>query len=126
MKRTSIARSTKPIQRKRSKLRRGALKDPAYLDWIRMLPCMICWPRMMFQVALDCLPSGLPRSEAAHVGVRGLGQKCSDRESVPLCEVHHRTGAESHHVLGKNFWSFRGLNRDKIIAELNRLYEEQR
>jgi len=64
-------------------------------------------------------------TEAAHVGERGLGQKCSDRETIPLCAAHHRTGPESHHVLGKKFWQHHGLDRDEIVAELNRLYEKE-
>jgi predicted nucleic acid binding AN1-type Zn finger protein len=28
--------------------------------------------------------------EAHHAGERGLGQKCSDRETIPLCAAHHR------------------------------------
>lgn len=27
---------------------------------------------------------------AHHMGERGLGQKCSDLETVPFCERHHR------------------------------------
>jgi len=64
------------------------------------------------------------RVEAAHVGEHGLGQKCSDRETVPLCATHHRTGKDSHHVLGKKFWAHHGLNRDAIVKDLNRLYDE--
>ena len=28
--------------------------------------------------------------EADHAGRRGLGQKCSDLETIPLCTEHHR------------------------------------
>jgi hypothetical protein len=28
--------------------------------------------------------------EAHHFGTRGVGQKCSDYRTVPLCEAHHR------------------------------------
>ncbi len=119
-----IARSTKPMPRKRSKPRRGPLKDPAYLDWIRSRNCAVCMLAGYGMPLCVQLPDRM-RSEAAHVGVRGLGQKCHDRQTVPLCDAHHRTGAYAHHVLGKAFWDFYDLDRDKIIAELNRLYEEQ-
>ncbi len=66
------------------------------------------------------------QSEAAHVGERGLGQKCSDRETIPLCAAHHRTGPESHHVLGKAFFTHHKLDKDAIVAELNRLYDLER
>jgi hypothetical protein len=65
------------------------------------------------------------RTEAAHVGVRGLGQKSSDRSAIPLCAEHHRLGRDSHHRLGKRFWEHHGLDRDALIAELNRRYEEE-
>lgn len=63
--------------------------------------------------------------EAAHVGERGLGQKSPDREAIPLCSHHHRTGPQAHHVLGKKFWAHHGLDPKAIIAELNKLYDEQ-
>lgn len=65
-------------------------------------------------------------SEAAHVGLRGLGSKCSDREAIPLCAEHHRIGPDSHHALGRYFWAHYGLDRDAIIKELNRLYDIER
>jgi hypothetical protein len=61
-------------------------------------------------------------TECAHVGRRGLGQKCSDYESLPLCAVHHRTGRESHHRLGKRFWAFHCLSRVALVTELRRVY----
>ncbi len=48
---------------------------PAYLKWIRTLDCCVC--------------GGSP-SEAAHTGERGLGQKGSDYEAIPLCTPCHR------------------------------------
>lgn len=90
-----------------------ALSDPDYLDWIRSLPCLIC-------AKLNRPQFG--RTEAAHVGMRGLGQKCSDRETIPLCACHHRTGEHAHHVLGKRFWTFWKLDRYELIQKYNRMY----
>jgi len=111
--------STKPISRKRSKPRRGPVKDPAYLEWITQQQCCACreWPSS-FRPTSQSTPT-----EAAHCGTRGLGQKCSDREALPLCERHHRTGPLAHHKLGKKFWSYHGLNREKLIAEYNHRFE---
>ncbi len=102
-----------PIKSKRAKPRRGTLKDPAYLDFIRGHQCCACkmWG------ASQSTPT-----EAAHVGERGLGQKCSDREAIPLCATHHRTGALAQHVLGKKFWAFHGLDRAKLIAQYQERY----
>ncbi len=52
-------------------------RDHAYFAWIRSLPCLVC---------------GRIPSEAAHLGTRSFGQKCSDRHSGPLCAWDHRLG----------------------------------
>jgi hypothetical protein len=92
--------------------RKGLVIDEAYLRWIRKLPCICC--------------GTLRYVEAAHVGRRGLGQKCSDREALPICEKHHRTGPEAAHVLGRKFWAVWGLDRYRLIEEHNREYEQER
>lgn len=112
--RKPLARSTKPIPRKRKgPARRGQVKDPAYLEFVAGHRCRAC-------MAWES-PQSTP-TEAAHVGVRGYGQKCDDREAIPLCERHHRTGPLAHHVLGKKFWAYHGLDREKLIADLNEEY----
>ncbi len=82
-------------------------RDRAYMAWIRSLPCLIC---------------GRSRSEAAHLGVRAFAQKCSDRETGPLCAWDHRLGPESHHALGRMFWQHHGIDRARLIRELNESY----
>jgi len=59
--------------------------------------------------------------EAAHVGARGLGQKCSDFETLPLCRDHHRPGEDSHHRLGRRFAEVHGLD---IMEEVERFNEQ--
>ncbi len=114
--RTALKRSMKPIRKKRSEPRRGPVKDPAYLEWIRTQPCCIC-------ERLGVLQEG--STEAAHVGDRGLGQKCSDLEALPLCAWgHHRVGPYSIHVLGKRFWAHHGLDREALIQDYNWKFEE--
>ena len=88
--------------------------DPQYLAWIRMNSCAVCWQWKL-------RPARDRNIEAAHVGKRGLGQKCSDRETIPLCIWHHRTGPHSHHALGKRFWNFWKLDRIETI----RKYQEK-
>lgn len=81
----------------------------AYWDWIRTQPCAVCGVRW--------------RIEAAHVGLRGLGQKCDGWEILPLCQAHHAQGfPDSHHELGKGFWGFHGLERYAAIRKYWRLY----
>lgn len=104
------------------------MRDAAYEAWIRSLPCLICW-REMYRAGLALVastlswdrPNGIQESptECAHVGERGLWQKCSSYETVPLCGVaHHRLGPQSHHVLGKRFWEFHGIDREAVLAGL--------
>ena len=54
----------------------GPNRVPAYLAWVRTLPCSVC-------------PARAP-SEASHHGPRGIGQKASDLRAIPLCSVCHR------------------------------------
>ncbi len=117
IKRTALKRSTKPIKKKRTKPRRGVLKDPAYLDFIRQQKCCVClkWG--------NNIPMQWTPTEAAHVGERGLSQKCSDRKTLPLCERHHRTGPLAAHQLGKKFWEYHSLDRVKLIELYNAQYE---
>lgn len=111
----------------RSATRNRVGKNPTYLAWIRTLPCVVClmvvakssWHEIhafMFQRTA---------TEAAHVGERGLSQKCPDRETLPLCRWHHTEGPESHHRLGKRFWTVWGLDRDALIAELNGRFKSE-
>lgn len=100
----------------RSATRKKTGKDKAYLEWLHTLPCSVslCAERGVYQ-----------QIEAAHVGARGFGQKCPDSEAIPLCAWHHRIGPTSHHRLGKTFWVYHGMDKEALIAELNRRYTEQ-
>ena len=106
-----MSRRYLPIPRFRTELRKGRDYDPEYLTFIRSLPCLIC--------------RRTNRIEAAHVGARGLGQKCDDRETIPLCAFHHREGEHAHHRIGKKFWIHWNLDRYGIIAMYQRAYDEQ-
>jgi len=99
----------------RSATKKKLGRNPKYLDWIREKPCLIC--------ERQDTPS---TAEAAHVGERGLSQKCPDSEAIPLCVFHHREGPHAHHKLGKRFWVLYGIDKDAIIARLNAEYEAQR
>lgn len=119
-----------PIPRRRSKSRRGPPRDRKYLAWIRSQPCFLCAAyyvdaiERFNKIELSYVVEQGGVTEAAHVGRRGLGQKCSDRETLPLCgEMHHRLGPLSHHVLGKRFWKTHNLDRDSLIVEFNRRFD---
>lgn len=56
------------------------------------------------------------RVEADHMGERGIGQKCDDHETAPLCEQHHRE--RSDHA-----GAFADLTRDDVRAWKRRQVE---
>lgn len=64
--------------------------------------------------------------EVAHVGVRGLMQRSSDLETIPLCTEHHRTGKEAQHVLGKHFWERHGIDREVTIKSTQYQWSENK
>ncbi len=82
------------------------LRNPAYLRWIRTLPCSVC--RTTRAV------------EAAHTGPHGLGQKSSDLSAIPLCARHHRTGNDSYHKLGpRKFSEAHQVNIRSVVVRLS-------
>ncbi len=137
----------KPIRRSQVKRRRtgpprrsSRCLNPAYLAFLRTLPCFICYADAYEFFAEYASVVAGPSScaygrqksdtEAAHVGLstshRGGSQKHSDLESLPLCEVeHHQHGAFSIHVMGPAaFFEHHGADRDATIRMFNSLYEE--
>lgn len=76
--RTPLRRKAR-LKPKRSKPRRSSrVRDRSYLLAVKQLPCALWMLRCDGEV------------QAHHAGRRGLGQKCSDYESIPLCRAHHR------------------------------------
>jgi hypothetical protein len=75
--------------------------DPDYLAWLRTQTC-----RAYFLIA-DLKDRCNGRMEADHVGMRGLGQKCSDSECLTLCQRHHR---DRHGLTGV----FAGWSRERM------------
>lgn len=81
-------------------------RSPLHLAFVRSLPCCICF--RTFGV------------EAAHVGRRGMSQKCSDLDTIPLCNLHHR---EQHRIGLRHFCASCELD---IPALLEALQEKPR
>ena len=78
------------------------LRDPEFLKFIRSLPCCVCFRTRTV--------------EAAHVGRRGMGQKSSDRETIPLCSLHHR---EQHRIGLRQFSRDYELDIPALLTALN-------
>jgi hypothetical protein len=100
---------TKPPRMPRRKARRGPARDAAYRAWIRTLKCETC---------------GATPCEAAHVGLDGgMGMKCSDYSTVPLCWRCHRVGRYSYHMAGaKTFSAMYCLDFRAIVERLNSVW----
>jgi Protein of unknown function (DUF968) len=80
------------------------IRDPKRLAFIRSLPCVVCRKTRGVQ--------------AAHVGTtRGMGQKCSDLETLPLCEHEHR---EQHRLGLRQFAQNHNLDIVWIVTQLHR------
>ncbi len=88
-------------------------RDPAYLKFIRSLPCAVCPLGRQWTI-----------TEAAHTGPHGLSQKSDDHTAIPLCAGHHREGRFSLHTLGKEFWRHYQVEREELIRELRLLYAQ--
>lgn len=104
----------RPAKMPKKSIGRRAVRDKAYLEFIAGLPCIVCLHHGLKQES---------RTEVCHVGDRGLGQKSSDRDTLPMCGVeHHREGKFSQHHLGRNFWAHWGLDKQFLIDGFNRMY----
>ena len=57
-------------------------RNPGYLEYIRTLPCCVC---------------GRSGVAAHHADTGGMGIKCNDTRTVPLCHKHHM----ECHALGR-------------------------
>lgn len=81
------------------------LRDKKYLEWVRTLPCIVCQ-------STPAVPH--------HEGVRGMGLKASDRDTLPLCHKHHD---ERHRTGVKTFWG--SIDYKDIISRLNAVYDRR-
>lgn len=93
-------------------------EDPAYLDFIRSKPCLVC---------------GRPGVDPHHQPEEGQGTmagKCSDYRATPLCsgiDGHHTgngTKAQpgSYHTMGRELYRRYGVDIEAEIARLNAEY----
>lgn len=83
-------------------------KDPAYLEWLHGLTCMVCNRRPV---------------EAHHYGPRGYGTKAPDRRAIPLCVEHHQwPHKEAAHTLGKQWAEHHGIDVEDRIKKLQARY----
>lgn len=81
--------------------------DPEYLDFVRGLPCCVCFERAP--------------SEAHHAPGAGMGLRSPDRTAVPLCTQCHR---DFHSHRGRFLKMNRAEKRDWQSSEIERCLAE--
>ena len=125
-----LKRSMKPIPRKRAKPRRGPLRDPGYLAFLReegKCQCCLVFIREAgycgltpgSEVALrPAMIAGL--CDPAHGPVNGRGSKGPDNGALPLCRVHHK---EQHLIGWPAFEAKYGFNREGEAAAWYKAYQ---
>ena len=60
------------------------------------------------------------RTEAAHIGPRGLSTKVPDRQSLSLCNRHH---VEIHDKGPDKFWTLHRLDPEELIRQFNARFD---
>lgn len=106
MKRTPLVRRKAIRRRRRASKYARRLRDGVFMRFVKTLLCSVEeeWP--------DPNTPPTPCSgviEADHMGDRGLGQKCSDSETAPMCTGHHRERTD-------HTGSFKHLKREDVRA----------
>ena len=86
------------------------VRDPAYLRWLRGLPCCACAYLGFVQQS---------RTEAHHVKTRGSGG--GDDTAICICKWHH----QQFHLLGrKTFGARYNLDLVKLAQQLYRDFQQ--
>lgn len=109
----------RPVARKKKPLRFGGIpQNPKFLAFTRTKPCVLIgktWTGPLGTISFPHICSG--KTEAAHTGRRGYGQKAADETALPMCVSAHRTG-RCHHHQNRDFFDRWGINR-KVLVESN-------
>lgn len=88
------------------------IRDKAHLAKVAQLPCCVCgnWP-----VEVHHIRQGV-----------GMSQRAGDRETIPLCQAHHRTGGfgVAFHAGPREFQSIYGTERELLEKTLALLDEQ--
>jgi hypothetical protein len=90
--------------------RRPREKKPAYLAWLRTLPCAVCGSYKGIEAAH--YRSGDPRYSKPSTG---MGERPHDRWALPLCGDHHR---EQHSMNEVDFWKRYGIDAALLASAL--------
>ena len=102
-----------------SKPDRGRERDPAFLQWLRRLPCYACMVRGGY-----CGPTHAAHIRFSRPGTPNPGLQCksSDRRATPLGEGCHLR--DQHARSERGFWAELNTDPDALAAELYRAFNE--
>ena len=84
------------------------IKDPKYLEWIKKRVCLCAYT----WCGGDIVPH--------HIEAGGMGTKCDDTKTIPLCAKHHR---ELHDKGKKAFQETYGVDFEKLVGIYQDMYE---
>ena len=85
--------------------KQSPIRDAKYMSFVRENPCIVCGNKR--------------NNHAHHVYSAGLGLKCSDYYTIPLCHGHHTGFSDAIHVLGFiKFIQHHKINIEKIMLDL--------
>lgn len=138
---TPIRRNVVPIRRPQAK---HAAPNEHWRKWLRSWPCFICFRQHCLNYSIPLLAACsnpeareyykrnwsleiCGKTEAAHVGSKGTGQKCAERDMMPLGLRHHRHPTDggfpdSHHAGTRTFWGKHGIERLEVLDMLRGIY----
>lgn len=98
------------------------VKDPAYLAYVRGLPCRFWNWESVHRDGNACRPwdtIGKGRSEVSH-----LDGKSRDDRVLPMCGGCHRTEKVSWHNGQRTFCRHYGVTKEALIRAAERLYAD--
>lgn len=98
--------------------KRPPQRDEDFLAFIRLRPCCACFPGAW---SAGVCPAGSHGVSVAHHFGRtgkGMAQKCSDYETVPLCPRHH---TEAHIKGGIRFQAENKIDFE-TVSDLCKIY----
>lgn len=92
-------------------------QDKKYLGWIQTYPSCLMKCHFIVTTYISLCAGQIV---AHHVSTGGMGTKCSDYETVPLCNEHHR---EIHDKGKRIFQAKYGIDLKEEAERLRREYE---
>lgn len=120
-----LTKKPKPIPQKRTKARRGPMRDPKYRRWCRKQECAIL--REMdsnddrSDVCVDDPALMFNACDPAHTQNNGMRSKGPDSSCVPLCRKHHQEYDAGRAAFEKKY----GVNMKKLAAEHYARYQAE-